>query len=145
MVYADYQFYTTEYYGNQIQETEFPALASLATDYIRAYTKGISDTVKGTSLEQVKKCTCALADIFQDEKSMNKNAFAAGGVKTSETVGPWSRGYSSGLTTAATEYLKQRRVDCLWLYLSNLPEFESLFQVISYRCKHEARKGRRHK
>lgn len=145
MIYADYQFYTTEYYGNQIKEEEFLSLASLATDYIRAYTKGISDTVKGKSLEHVRKCTCAMSDIFQDERHMNRNAFSAGGVKTSETVGPWSRGYSSGLTTAATDYLEKRRADCLWLYLSNLPEFRELFYAISYRCKHDARRGRPHK
>ena len=142
MIYADFEFYEGEYYGTQIKEADFPRLASRASDYIWNYTMGLSDKVSGRSLEQVKKCTCALADLLQNEDTMTSNAFASGGVKTSESVGPWSIGYSSGLTAAATEYLDKKRKDCLWLYLSNLPEFSEIFCVQSYRCVHDARRGR---
>ena len=143
-MYADYEFYLNQYYGNQISESDFPRLSSLASDFIRAYTKGISDTVKGTSLEAVQRCTCAVADIFHDEDNMRKSAFNANGVVASESVGPWSKSYNSGLSSYAIDYLKTRKNDALWLYLSMLPEFAELFAVISYKCKHDARHGRRH-
>ena len=73
---------------------------------------------------------------------MTANAFASGGVKTSESVGPWSQGFSSGLTAASVEYLDKRKRDLLELYLSNLAEFSTLFQVTAYRCTHDARRGR---
>lgn len=139
MIYCDYAFYTGEYFGNSITEAEFPRLASRASDYIWNYTKGLSDRVSGRSLEQVKKCTCALAEVLKDEDTMHASAFAAGGVKTSETVGPHSQGFSSGLTAAAVEELDKRKQDALFLYLGNLSEFAGLFRTVSYRCAHDAR------
>lgn len=139
MIYCDYAFYTGEYYGTAIAEQSFPRLASRASDYIWNYTKGLSDSVSGRPLEQVKKCTCAIAEVLQDEDTMHSNAYAAGGVKTSETVGPHSQGFASGLTAAAVEELDKRKRDLLALYLSGLPEFATAFRTVSYRCAHDAR------
>lgn len=142
MAYADYSFYTDQYYGDQISETDFPRLAERATDFVRAYTYGISDKVSGFALEMVQKCTCAIAEIANDEDKMTANAFAAGGVKTGETVGPWSKSFSSGLTGSAIDYLEKRRKDVIWIYLRNLREFSELFVYKSYRCVHDARRNR---
>ena len=141
--YASFSYYQKQYSGVEIKKEDFPRLASRASAYIYNYTRGISDKVTDPgSVEQIKLCTCAIAEVCQYEGTMTANAFAAGGVKTSETVGPWSQGFSSGLTTASVEYLDKRKRDLLELYLSNLPEFSALFKVTAYRCTHDARRGR---
>ena len=54
MAYCDYDFYRNVYLGNAISAEDFPQLSERASDYIRAATKGISDTVDGGQLEAVK-------------------------------------------------------------------------------------------
>lgn len=133
MAYADYAFYTNEYFGNAISEDEFPRMASRASDYIYAYTKGISDTVTGRDMEMVQKATCAIAEIVNDETNMTSNAFTGGAKVSSESVGSWSRSYATAsLSGTEVEYIEKRKLDALTLYLGNLSAFASIFRVRSY-------------
>lgn len=135
MVYADYAFYKNEYFGNAIPEGDFPRLASRASDYIRAKTGFISDNVNGWQLEAVKKCTCAIADILLDESIMEASAFSGGQAVSSESVGSWSKSYASpSISSAQMEYIDKRKIEALYLYLSGLAAFASIFRVKSYRC-----------
>lgn len=135
MVYADYEFYTNKYFGNSISEEDFPRLSARASDYIYANTQGLSDTVKDKDLEMVKKATCAVADVLLDESIMEASAFSSEQSVFNETVGSWSRSYSSGnMTAAQMEYIDKRKLDALMLYLGNLAAFASLFRVRSYPC-----------
>ena len=102
-MYADYAFYTTDFYGTAIAEADFPRLASRASDFIDYYTKGKAKTASCT--EALAKACCAIAEQIQiDEKNREVSARAAdsalasgtGEVK-SESVGSWSASY----TTAA--------------------------------------------
>ena len=34
MAYADYEFYTTSYFGSVVPETDFPRLAERASDFV---------------------------------------------------------------------------------------------------------------
>lgn len=38
MAYADYEFYTTSYFGSVVPETDFPRLAEKASDFIDTMT-----------------------------------------------------------------------------------------------------------
>lgn len=137
MAYCDYLFYTDFYYGNSIAETDFPRLAERASDYIRAATGGISDRVDGAALDAVKKCTCAIAEVFQYEGRMSSRAFSGKAALSSQTVGGWTKSYQSAAVSGAeVEYLDGRKRDALEMYLSALPEFGTLFGVRSYRCGH---------
>lgn len=138
-MYADYEFYTTAYFGNAITEGDFPRLSERASDYIRAATGGISDKVDGWQLEAVKKCSCAIADILLDEEIMNAGAFSGEASVSSETVGSWSRSYNA-ITVAASdvEYINKRKWDALALYLGNLAVFATMFKVQSFPCVHRA-------
>lgn len=136
-MYADYDFYLNIYFGNSISEEDFPRLSTRASDYIRSATKGLSDTVDGWQLEAVKKASCAIADTLLDEEIMTASAFSGEQSVSSETVGSWSRSYSSASFSAAgAEHLEKRKTDALLLYLKGLPAFASMFGVRSYRCLH---------
>lgn len=135
MIYADYEFYTNEYFGNSITEDDFQRLSARASDYVYAHTNGLSDTVTGKDAEMVKKATCAIAEIIQDESNMTSTAYSGGAKLSSETVGSWSRSYSTAsISGDEVEYIEKRKLDALMLYLGNISAFASIFRTQSYRC-----------
>ena len=98
-MYADYAFYTEQFYGTAISETDFPRLASRASDFIDYYTKGKAETSDATTA--LAKCCCALAEHIQTEERnaaiiarAQSQAMANGEIK-SETVGSWSASYAT--------------------------------------------------
>lgn len=137
-MYADYDFYLNDYYGNAVTADDWPRMSERASDYIRAATKGISDKVTGAALEAVKKCSCAIAEVLLDEAIMTASTFSGEQSVSSESVGGWSKSYRSpSLAGAEVEYIGQRKREALLLYLGNLPEFAAVFKVRSYPCLHK--------
>ena len=101
MVYADYDYYLTQYLGRSIQAEEFPRLALRASQYIDYITCGRAE--QQASLEAVKMCCCALAeqyqliDAAQELTRKNLTASEPGEAEVqSESVGGWSRSFRSG-------------------------------------------------
>lgn len=138
-MYADYDFYLNEYFGDAISPEDFPQLSERASDYVRAATRGISDTVDSWQLEAVKKCACAVADVLLDESIMTANVYSGEQAVSSETVGGWSRSYKPpSVSSAEAAFHADRKRDALLLYLGNLPAFAPVFRVRSYRCTHRA-------
>lgn len=137
MVYADYDFYRNEYYGDAIASEDFLKLSARASDYVRAATQGVSDRVEGWQLEAVKKASCAIADVLLDEEAMTAAAFSGVQPVSSESVGGWSRSLQApSLSAAGLEYLNNRKREALRMYLGSLRAFAPLFQVRSYPCQH---------
>lgn len=138
MAYADYEFYTGtyrhEYMDGAISpEGKFAYLAEQASLYIRSATEGASDKVQGDDLKAVKNAMCAIAEIIQDETSMNSTAFAGGQKLSSETVGSWTRSYSTAAVSGTeVEYIDKRKLDALKLYLGGLAAFAEIFKVQSW-------------
>lgn len=99
MVYADYDFYTNEYFGRAISEANFPRLALRGSQYIDYITQGRAEAKAG--LEAVKMCCCALAEQYQtidtaQELAQKSLSSGSDGLEVqSETVGSWSRSYRS--------------------------------------------------
>lgn len=98
MIYADYDYYRNEYFGNAIQESDFQRLALHASQYIDYIARGKARA----DIEEVKMCCCALAEQQQTIETAkelaqaNLSAGATGGAEVqSETVGSWSRSYRS--------------------------------------------------
>ena len=138
-MYADYDFYLNEYFGDAISPEDFPRLSERASDYVRAATRRISDTVDSWQLEAVKKCACAVADVLLDESIMTANVYSGEQAVSSETVGGWSRSYKApSVSSAEAAFHSDRKLDALLLYLGNLPAFAPVFRVRSYRCTHRA-------
>ena len=102
-MYADYTFYTTQYYGTAIAESDFPRLATLASDFIDMYTIGraAAYVAEHTDDVAVKKCCCALAENFQIIHNSRAESLAGNGEKASESVGSYSVSYRSGIETSA--------------------------------------------
>lgn len=140
MAYTDYDFYKNVYMGDQISSEDFPRLAERASDYISAMTQGISDRVNGKDMEAVKKATCAVAEVIQNESRMNSKAFSSGQSVSSESVGSWSKTYASTAISAnEIEYIENQKKNALVLYLGNIPAFSEIFRVRSFRCIHANR------
>lgn len=105
MIYADYEYYNTEYMGREIPEEDFPRLAMPASWYIDYITHGKAK--KCADLEAVKMCCCELAELEQQietaqelaRKSLSAEA-ADGAEVQSESVGGWSRSFRSSGSSA---------------------------------------------
>lgn len=119
MAYADYQFYTTEYGGKVISADDFPGLANRAAAYIDAITSGAAARATGTTLYQVQMANCALAENMQYENYLDAASFSAEGQVSSESVGSWSKSYSTkSVSSTDIELLDRRRKEIILLYLS---------------------------
>lgn len=137
MAYADYDFYLNVYFGNVIAPEDFPRLSERASDYVYSVTKGLAEKVSGRDMEAVQKAVCAVAEVLLDEEIMTASAFSGEAAVSSESVGSWSKSYSSGsLSTAQMDNIATRKRDAISLYLSEVPAFAGIFKVRSYRCLH---------
>lgn len=109
-MYADYDFYTDDFYGVVISEDDFPRLASKASDFIDYYTKDKAATATDeTIVLAIRKACCAVAEKMLEMEQAAKlraqyiDAALNGGEKKSETVGSWSVSYSTAADYARSE------------------------------------------
>lgn len=77
MAYADYEFYTTSYFGSVVPETDFPRLAERASDFVDAMTfdrlvDGLPENER--SQKRIKKAVCSLAELMYQIELAEKNA-----------------------------------------------------------------------
>lgn len=77
MAYADYEFYTTSYFGSAVPETDFPRLAERASDFVDTMT--FDRLVDGLptderSQKRIKKVVCSLAELMYQIELAEKNA-----------------------------------------------------------------------
>ena len=100
MVYADFEFYTIEYLGSELDETAFNQNAVRASSYLDYITMGKAEENAG--LYALKMACCALAEQYQLFITAQKRASSESGEVQSETVGSWSKSYRSGSETMET-------------------------------------------
>lgn len=86
MAYCDYEFYTTEYFGNQIAEADFPRLIDRASDKLDFITMG---NIKRYSVDEeiekkVKKSACSLAEILNEIETYEKASRESVGFEQTE-------------------------------------------------------------
>lgn len=77
MAYADYEFYTTSYFGSVVPETEFPRLAERASGFVDTMTfdrlvDGLPTNER--SQKRIKKTVCSLAELMYQIELAEKNA-----------------------------------------------------------------------
>ena len=103
MAYADYEFYTTSYFGSVVPETDFPRLAEKASDFVDLMT---SDRLANglptdeRSQKRIKKAVCSLAEKMYQIELAEKNATNAAMSGTSTTIGPG--GSTTGIVTSVS-------------------------------------------
>lgn len=105
MAYADYEFYTSKFFGDTVPESEFPKYAERASDRIDQYTfdrlvDGLPDNERAKT--KVQKAVCAVADaIYQIEQIKKASVDATGtiqredGTVVNKTVSSISSGNES--------------------------------------------------
>ena len=103
MAYADYEFYTTSYFGSVVPETDFPRLAERASDFVDTMT--FDRLVDGLptderSQKRIKKAVCSLAELMYQIELAEKNATNAAVSGTSTAIG--SGGSTTGVITSVS-------------------------------------------
>jgi len=109
MAYADYTYYSDDFLGTAIAETDFPRLALKASAVIDQITFGRAPTY--TEYEtQIKNAMCAVAEELQTQEQ-NANVDAI----TSESQGRYSVSYGVGSNRTRTNVQKQQDAARVWL------------------------------
>lgn len=103
MAYADYEFYTTSYFGSVVPETDFPRLAERASDFVDTMTfdrlvDGLPENER--SQKRIKKAVCSLSELMYQIELAEKNASNAAASGTSTTIG--SGGSTTGIVTSVS-------------------------------------------
>ena len=102
MAYADYDFYTTSYFGSVVPEADFDRLAARASDFIDTLT--FDNLVDGLpadkrSQKRIKKAVCSLAELMYQIELAEKNAINQASASATDTnVG----GKSTGIVTSVS-------------------------------------------
>ena len=103
MAYADYEFYTTSYFGSVVPEADFPRLAERASDFVDLMTfdrlvDGLPENER--SQKRIKKAVCSLAELMYQIELAEKNATNAAASGASTTIG--SGGSATGVVTSVS-------------------------------------------
>lgn len=103
MAYADYDFYTTSYFGSVVPETGFPRLAERASDFVDTMTfdrlvDGLPTNERAQ--KRIKKAVCSLAELMYQIELAEKNATNAAVSGTSTAIG--SGGSTTGIVTSVS-------------------------------------------
>lgn len=103
MAYADYEFYTTSFFGSVVPEADFPRLAERASDFVDLMTSdrlvdGLPTDER--SQKRIKKVVCSLAEKMYQIELAEKNATDAAVSDTSTAIG--SGGSTTGIVTSVS-------------------------------------------
>ena len=103
MAYADYDFYTTSYFGSVVPETDFSRLAERASDFVDLMTSdrlvdGLPTNER--SQKRIKKAVCSLAELMYQIELAEKNATNAAMSGASTTIG--SGGSTTGIVISVS-------------------------------------------
>lgn len=111
MAYADYLFYSTEFLGTAIAESDFPALALRASAVIDQITFGraATDTDNTTAIQNAM---CAIAEEIQAVEQSDGSEYI-----TSESQGNYSVAYSQSAVESRSD--TQRYMDAAKVWLAN--------------------------
>ena len=105
MAYADYEFYTTSYFGTVVPETDFPRLAERASDFVDTMT--FDRLVDGLptdehSQKRIKKAVCSLAELMYQIELAEKNAINQASANVTDTnVGNISTGIVTSVSSGS--------------------------------------------
>ena len=103
MAYADYEFYTTSYFGSVVPEADFPRLAERASDFVDTMTfdrlvDGLPTNERAQN--RIKKAVCSLAELMYQIELAEKNATNAAVSGASTAIG--SGGSTTGIVTSVS-------------------------------------------
>lgn len=102
MAYADYEFYTTSYFGSVVSETDFPRLAEKASDFVDTMTfdrlvDGLPENER--SQKRIKKAVCSLTELMYQIELAEKNAINQASANVTDTN---AGNISTGIVTSVS-------------------------------------------
>lgn len=102
MAYADYEFYTTSYFGSVVPEADFQRLAERASDFVDTMTfdrlvDGLPTNER--SQKRIKKAVCSLAELMYQIELAEKNAINQASASATDTN---AGGKSTGIVTSVS-------------------------------------------
>lgn len=112
-VYADYNYYTTEYLAGKsaaVTAADFPYYAKQASAVIDQYTFGNINAE--TVPDEVKMCCC---DLVEQSHAVDTSESVQKAGILSESVQGWSQSYESSETRKTAIRNAQRDCVCKWL------------------------------
>lgn len=105
MAYADYEFYTTSYFGSVMPETDFPRLAERASEFIDLMTSDRlvdGPPANERSQKRIKKAVCSLAELMYQIELAEKNAINQASAGATDTnVGHKSTGVVTSVSSGS--------------------------------------------
>ena len=105
MAYADYEFYTTSYFGSAVPETDFPRLAERSSDFVDTMTfdrlvDGLPTNER--SQKRIKNAVCSLAELMYQIELAEKNAINQASANLTDTnVGNISTGVVTSVSSGS--------------------------------------------
>ena len=105
MAYADYDFYTTSYFGNVVPQSDFPRVAEQASDFVDVMTfdrlvDGLPENER--SQKRIKKAVCSLAELMYQIELAEKNAISQASANVTDTnVGNTSTGVVTSVSSGS--------------------------------------------
>lgn len=105
MAYADYEFYTTSYFGSVVPETDFPRMAEKASGFVDTMTfdrlmDGLPTNER--SQKRIKKAVCSLAELMYQIELAEKNAINQASANLTDTnVGNISTGIVTSISSGS--------------------------------------------
>lgn len=105
MAYADYEFYTTSYFGSVVPETGFPRLAERVSEFIDLMTSDrLVDGLPTNkhSQKRIKNAVCSLAEKMYQIELAEKNAINQASANVTDTnVGNISTGIVTSVSSGS--------------------------------------------
>lgn len=105
MAYADYEFYTTSYFGSAVPETDFQRLAERASDFVDTMTfdRLVDGLPTNERLQKrIKKAVCSLAELMYQIELAEKNAINQASSNVTDTnVGNKSTGVVTSVSSGS--------------------------------------------
>ena len=144
MAYADYEFYTTSYFGSVVPEADFPRLAEKASDFVDLMTSdrlvdGLPTNER--SQKRIKKAVCSLAELMYQIELAEKNAINQASANVTDiNVGNISTGIvtsvSSGSESILLHLLQSAEVwRRKWIHCRRIQMLQCLSRCSRHLCR----------
>lgn len=130
-MYADFNFYTTQYGGTLISEDEFNRYSRRAAVFMDYYTRNKLKAYYDQAEDKtaIQMCACELAECYSLIEQTKAQSISNGGELQSESVGSYSRTFRSGAEIEA--YLNAKMAGVMQMYLLSTG---LLYRGVNYVC-----------
>lgn len=119
MVSVSFEYYTDEYFGDLIPESDFNKLIKRAIPYVSARTFGQADEVSDDDelADKVRDALCSVAEVLKSYVS--DDGVVHGSIVSEDVGGSWKRSYASMGSDSSSKSLDDIISNKVTLILAN--------------------------